>query len=272
MAKAKQTGKKSKNSRKTKVSMNIIKELLDGLLKKYSDIVKAIWVISPKDLLSKKPSIVVVLIDDTKAKEKDIKQLEVDAIQLSEKLEQKYEKKIYFDFELLTHYFEKVMQDRIDTFIEIKHALALYDPTGFLRPLQLLVEKGKILGTKESILRLIINVKSRMKDISKIKVEALAKIYEAVIDAAEAALIAWGYAALTPKYIAVQLDRIFVKKHKLSKRFVDYYKAIYDYYKQYEHDKIKVVDGAKLDELIKKADAFIDRMKELIEEAPHRQV
>ena len=38
---------------------------------------------------------------------------------------------------------------------------------------------------------------------------------------------------------------------------------IYNAYKDFEHGKIKEISGKKLDELLSKADRFIDNMQEL---------
>jgi len=246
----------------SKRNAGLLKIILEKMLEKFHTIIRSVWLISD---VSENEIIIGMIVDDTKAREADIKELELFAVKLSDITEQKYNKKVYFIFELLTDYFEKIMQNRADIFSELKSSIVLYDPTGFLRPIQKLVAEGNILGTKESIIRLIISVKKHLRNIEDIKVEVLGKLYESVIDSIEAVLIAKGLEALTPKQAITQLEK-FSKKRILSQRYVDYYKQIYSYYKDYEHGNIKSIDGKKLDSMITMADKFIDRMKDLCRE------
>ena len=251
-----------REERQKNKSVAILKPVLESILGKFHKMIKSVWLISK---YSEKEIVMGILIDDTKLRESDIKELELWIVRLSEKIQSQYNKKIYFIFELLKDYFEKIMQNRLDVFSELENSIVLYDPTGFLRPIQKLVAEGKIVGTRQSVIRLIMSVKKRLKSIEGIKINALGKMYESVIDSAEAALVAKGLAALTPKQISRQLEK-FSKKKILAKKYVDYYNDIYSYYKQYEHDEVSTIDGKKLDKMVIMADRFIDRMKDLCRE------
>jgi uncharacterized protein (UPF0332 family) len=164
------------------------------------------------------------------------------------------------------------MQNKIDVFSEIKNSAALYDPTGFFVPLQRLVEKGKILGTKENLTHFIVGVRKRLGDLREIKLRVLSSIYEAVIDAGQAPLIAANYAIPVQRGVAPALEKRFVKRGLLAKRYLDYFNDIVNYFKDFEHEKISKIEGKKLDDFTKKAILFIDRMEELSEEVIESRV
>jgi len=233
------------------------------IIKKFGKNVKAVWLIPYQ-----KEILIVILIDDLGKKEKDVKKLIEDikifVLKLEEKLERELNIPISTDVILLTQYYEKLLENRIDVFIEIKQAISLYD-TGFFMPIKILVERGEIKGTKESMIKLIEEVRKNLSDVDYLKIEILSDIYSAVIDAAEAALFSKGVSFFVPKELPKLLEKHFLKEKKISKQVLDIFNRIYSLYKAYEHKKIKI-EGKELDELIKQADFFVDQMQHITRE------
>ncbi|MEM2478968.1 MAG: hypothetical protein QXJ92_02120 [Candidatus Pacearchaeota archaeon] len=205
------------------------------------------------------------LINDLKANKRDIAKIKKDIVKIDSKIATELGISIHCNVALLREYFEKIMENRIDIFFEIKRAIPLYDPSGFFVPMKSLVEKGEIKGTKEALFKLITEVRVIMRDIERIKVNALSDIYSAVIDAAEGALMARGISFFVPKELPELLDRVFLKEKKIGKKTIEIFKRIYSAYKDYEHEE-KMISGKELDGLLKAADFFIDEMQRVARE------
>ena len=244
-----------------------LKEFCASLIKHYKKFIKAIWLLHAEDSLKEKEVTLIALLDDFKTDAIAKKQIELVAAESEKKITEKYGLHIHVGFSMLSEYFESLMQNKIEVFSEINASEALYDPTGFFLPLQKLVRRGKIHGTKENLLYLIMNVKERIKKISDYKIGILASIYAAVIDAGQAPLIAGNFSIPVQKEVAFELQKNFVRKNMLDIRFVHFYNEIVNVYKDLEYGKIKNIEGGFLDSLIKKAKAFIERMEELTAEA-----
>jgi len=239
-----------------------IESFVKEVLAKYKKEIKAIWLLKHANEF-----LLVLLVDDIKAGQEKIREIEIFALNLDEKIGKEYGVVLHTDILKVTSYYDALIENRIDVFLEIKKAICLYDPSGFFMPIKVLVEKGEIRGTKEAVFKLIMEVRKNMKELKHVKLEALSNIYTAVIDAAESALMARGISFFIPKEIPKLLDKEFFRKKLISKKTLEAFKEVYNAYKAYEHGEIEEINGKKLDELIKKADIFISEMQDLTSKA-----
>lgn len=244
-----------------------LKEFCSSILKENKKFIKAIWLLRAEEALKEKEATLIVLLDDFKTDAVTRKKIELAAAESEHKIIEKYGIKIQVGFSLISEYFESIMMNKVDVFSEINASEALYDPTGFFLPLQELVKMGKIHGTKENLLHLIMKVKERVKRIADYKLEILSSVYAAVIDAGQAPLIAGNFSVPVQKEVASELERNFVKRKMLDIRYVEIYREIVSYFKNYEYGNIKEINAEYLDILLKKARLFIERMEELTVEA-----
>ncbi len=234
----------------------------DQIIKKFGKDIKAIWLIPYQ-----KEFLVIILLNNLGKNKKEIKkileEIRIYTLTLKEKLEKE---KIPFnvDIFLLTEYYEKLLENRLDVFVEIKQAIPLYD-TGFFMPIKILVERGEIKGTKEAMVKLIKEIRENLIEVDRLKIEVLSSIYNAVIDAAEAALLSKGVSFFVPKELPKLLEKYFLKEKKITKHTLEIFNTIYNTYKKYEHENIKI-DGELLDKLIQQADFFIDQMQHITRE------
>jgi uncharacterized protein (UPF0332 family) len=244
-----------------KLNLEKFKSFSEQIVKKFGKDVKAIWLVPYQ-----KESLLVILLNNLGKSDKEIKELveniKIFALKLEEKMEGK--EKMSVDVVLLTHYYEKLLENRLDIFAEIKQAVMLYD-TGFFMPIKILVEKGEIRGTKEAMIKLIEEVRKNLNEVDYLKIEILSDIYSAVVDAAEAALFSKGVSFFIPKELPGLLKKHFLKEKRITKQTLDIFLTIYNLYKEYEHKKIKI-NGAELDKLIQQADFFVDQMQHITRE------
>ena len=248
------------------------KKFIGEVAKKYKKEIKAAWFILTEPTKQKEERkegrkrqgeqrdvlLGILLNNLTESKEK-IKQVEIFLTKYPTKTKN-INIKIYPY--LLTEYFEDIMKNKEEVFSEIKKSIIFYDPSGIIKPIKILIEKGKIKRTKEAMLNLIIEVGNQIREIKEIKLEILSDIYSAVIDAAQAPLLLRGYAILIPSTLP-SLLQIFLKGREIPQKTIEDFMEIYNTYKEYEHGKINDIDGKKLDKLMKSSDKFIDDMQHL---------
>jgi uncharacterized protein (UPF0332 family) len=90
-------------------------------------------------------------------------------------------------------------------------------------------------------------------------------IYWSVITPSQALLMLYGLPPPTPKEVVPDMKKIFLTKEKmLEKKYIDILEEIViKYYKGYEHEKVKEVSGKEVDHLLKNAEDYMKRLKEL---------
>lgn len=246
------------------IFMDAIKTFCDYILKKHSKSVVSVWVIkTPKEAVGE--LFLMVLVNDIRSPSA-VRKIEKDAAKVEEAVFNNLDIRMHSGFYKLSRYFESVMKGDKDMFAEIRNSFPVYDPTGFFGPLKKLVESGKIVGTEESLMKLIYDVKERYSDIEKIKIHILENVYSAIVDSGQAAILSLGITYPSHKDIASQLEKHFVRKHKLEKRYASYCRDVIGFLKDVEHKKTKQVSGRQLDMIIRKGSMFLERMKELVED------
>jgi len=166
---------------------------------------------------------------------------------------------------ILTEFWESVKDAHPVMLTMIRDGVPLYDRGTFM-PWKLLLRMGKIKPSPEAIDmfmsmgdKLSENVKRRLLDI------VMGDIYWGVLTPSQALLMLYGLPPPNTKETFKEMKKIFVDKEKmLEKKYVDILEEItIKYYKGYEHGKIKEVKGADIDRLLKGAEDYMKRLKEL---------
>lgn len=169
---------------------------------------------------------------------------------------------------LLTEFWEGVKDAEPLMFGFIRDGVPLYDRGGFL-PWKLLLKMGKIAPSPEAIDKFM-----RMGDETKKIVNrrlldiVMGDLYWSVITPSQALLMLYGLPPPVPKHIVGEMKKVFYEKEKmLEKKYIDILeKIVIKYYKGYEHGTIKEVSGKEVDDLMKDAEVYMKRLKELRKE------
>ncbi len=173
---------------------------------------------------------------------------------------------------LLTEFWADVKDASPVIFTFIRDGIPLYDRGGFL-PWKLLLKMGKITPSPEAIDRFMAMgdktkeiIKQRLLDI------VLNDIYWSVITPTQALLMLYGIPPPNTYETVKEAKRIFVEKEKImEKKYFDILEdVVINYYKGYEHGKIKEVSGAEVDKLTKDAEDYTKKLKELAVEIEKR--
>jgi len=146
----------------------------------------------------------------------------------------------------------------------LRDGVALYD-TGFFNPLQVLLKRGRIRPSEESVWRYFGRAPRTLINSRWHLLQATLDLYWAVIDAAHAALMRKNEIPPTPEHVAQMLDKIFVKKKLLEKKYVETMHKFYKISKMITHREIKEIRGDQYELYLKEASEFVQRMRVLIE-------
>jgi len=173
---------------------------------------------------------------------------------------------------LLTDFWEAVKDASPVIFTFIRDGVPLYDRGAFL-PWKSLLRMGKIKPSPEAI-DMFMSSGERIGEMVKRKLLELVigDIYWGVLTPSQALLMLYGLPPSTHKETPKQIREIFVVKEKLlEKKYADILEEIViKFYKGYEHGKVKEVSGETVDRLLKDAEEYITRLKELREQIEQR--
>jgi predicted nucleotidyltransferase/uncharacterized protein (UPF0332 family) len=173
---------------------------------------------------------------------------------------------------LLTEFWEDVKDASPVIFTFIRDGIPLYDRGGFL-PWKLLLKMGKIKPSPEAIDRFM-SMGDKTKEIVKQRLLdiVLNDLYWSIITPTQALLMMYGIPPTNVPETVKEAKRIFVDKEKmLEKKYVDILENILiTYYKGFEHGKIKEISGTEVDKLVKDAEDYTKKLKEVAVEIEKR--
>ncbi len=255
-------GKKEppKMSKNTKA----IKEFTDIIMEKHKDVIKSMWLFSVEEISKSKDFTVILLLNDLEYKY-NVNEISNTVKEAKNIADKKFGIKLHAGYYKVTEYFEKIMENDLDVFNELKNSIPVYDPSGFFRPLKKLLERGEILGTKESLMRLGDGITTRFRTIHSLKLNILENLFNAVVDAGQALLISKKYPIPLQTQVPDFLDSLVKKDDMIEKRYIKYCRDVIKVYKDIEHEDRKDIRGWELDILSKKAGDFVQRVREIME-------
>lgn len=173
---------------------------------------------------------------------------------------------------LMTDFWESVKDAHPVIFTFIRDGIPLYDRGTFL-PWKLLLKMGRIKPSQESI-DMFMSMGDKMSETIKRRLLdiVIGDIYWGISTPSQALLMLYGLPPPNIYELVKQMREIFVEKEKiLEPKYADILEEIcIKYYKGYEHGKIKEVSGADVDRLMKDAESYMKRLKELREQIEKR--
>jgi predicted nucleotidyltransferase/uncharacterized protein (UPF0332 family) len=141
---------------------------------------------------------------------------------------------------------------------------ALIDFGGFFNPLKVLLSKGKIQSTPEAIFTALQRAPAHMARSKASFFAALDGVYWAMVDSAHAALIAAKQMPPSPEEIPNLLAGVFVEKKMLDRKYVMWYKDIYELSHKILHGDYVKISGNDISLWQQRADEFIGVMATLV--------
>ena len=145
----------------------------------------------------------------------------------------------------------------------LRDGVALVD-SGFFDPLQVLLLRGRIRPTGESIWSYYIRSQTTLHNSKWHIMQATIDLYWAAIDSAHAALMKSGEIPPTPGHVAELIEKVLVPKG-LSLKYVHIMKLMYDLYKKIIHREIKEISPEEYSKYLKDTEDFVRKMGEFVE-------
>jgi predicted nucleotidyltransferase/uncharacterized protein (UPF0332 family) len=215
---------------------------------------------------------VALVIDDTDVKETtrvEIKEkLRRIALGLAAEISRKFNVQVY----ILTQFWEYVRDANPVIFTILRDGIPIYDKGLFL-PWKLLLRMGKIKPTPEAIESFIASSKMLISNVQSSINDAVAeRLYYAMLNPAQAALMFIGLPPPVHKETPALLRKYFVDKGMLDGKYVDWLEEVVDLRKQLEHGEPPKIDGKLLDTYVARAKQFSDTVNKLFEKLKREQI
>jgi predicted nucleotidyltransferase len=137
--------------------------------------------------------------------------------------------------------------------------------TGFFDPLQMLLHQGRIRPSAESVWTYATRAEQTLMNSSWHVMQAALDLYWAVVDAAHAALMAYGEVPASPEHVADLLEDALVKKRLVPSSSPQTMRKFYTLSKDISRRKLRSLSGAEFDKLSAEAESFVKAMKSFVE-------
>jgi predicted nucleotidyltransferase/uncharacterized protein (UPF0332 family) len=273
MAKNNKTSEKSKANIKDFPSLNLVSEVeiatdfANKVYKKFDKLVKSIILFGStvkKTNSSGSDIDIIILIDDASV------QFDQELIawyreELSKLISiNPYKKELHINTVKLTTWWHDLLRGDPVVINIIRYGEEILDFGGFFRPLRILLQQGRIKSTPEAIYNALERAPMHLVNSKKAEMAAIEGLYWAMVDSANALLMAAKVSPPSPEQIPELLAENFVSNKMIDSKYIVWYNEVYHLYKGIVHGQITDIKGENLDELQDKTSRFIGVMAETI--------
>jgi len=148
----------------------------------------------------------------------------------------------------------------------IRDGKSLIDFGGYFEPLKFLLVEGKIKSTPEAIYSLLQRAPAHISRTKVSELNSIEGLFWAMVDSAQAALIAAGITPSSPEHLPVDLKEVFVNAGKLKMKYVVWYRDLLMLHKRIAHGDVTNLKGVEIDDWQEKTEDFLREMVGLVKE------
>jgi len=174
-----------------------------------------------------------------------------------------YKKSLHLNTVRLSTWWNEMLRGEPVVINIIRWGEALIDFGGFFNPLKVLLAKGLIKGTPESIFITLGRTPGHMLRSKMNLMGAVEGLYWAFVDASHAALMAAKISPPSPEHIPELLKNEFVKKGTIKSDLVDWYVNIYTLMHKILRGQITDIKGTEIDKWRERTDLFVREMAKI---------
>lgn len=255
--------KKEKEHKKD--SLDIAYRFTNGIYKEFGDFVKAVILFGSSARKEAEPGDIdiLIIIDDVTLK------LTADVAETYRIIVEKVIADVSLKLHVTTLKFSSFWEymragDPVGINI-LRDGIPLLD-SGFFRPMQLLLQQGRIRPTAESIWTYFSRAPTTLHNSKWHLLQATLDLYWAVIDAAHAALMSLDEIPPSPEHVADMITKRLVAPGHVKKKYATIMANFYRLSKMILHREIKEIAGEEFDRYYQEAYEFVKAMKDFIEE------
>lgn len=174
--------------------------------------------------------------------------------------------KINIQVYILTDFWDNIKEANPVIFTFLRDGVPFYD-RGIFMPWKQLLEMGRVKPSKEAIDQFMTYGDQYLKRIQvKLKEIGVDDFFWATVTPSQAAIMMLGHAPPTPKELVAVMRELFVKQKLLEKKHVDDLEFILKTRKAIEHGDKAEISGTEIDDLYRRAEAFVARLNKLFEQ------
>src|SRR3989344_3859958 len=164
---------------------------------------------------------------------------------------------------LLTDFWESVKDAHPVIFTFIRDGVPLYDRGTFL-PWKALLKMGKIKPSPEAVDNFMKYGEQNESLVKRRLIDAMVDIYYGVITPMQALMMMAGHAPPVPKTMVEEVKKEFFEKEKIiSSKELKILEKVVKLFKDYEHGKLQSISGAEIDTLLKEANEYDKKIKQM---------
>jgi predicted nucleotidyltransferase/uncharacterized protein (UPF0332 family) len=175
-----------------------------------------------------------------------------------------YKKELHINTIKLTTWWSDLIRGDPVVINIIRYGEEIIDFGGFFRPLRILLQQGRIKSTPEAIYTALERAPVHLANSKRAELSAIEGLYWAMVDSANALLMAAKITPPSPENISVLLGENFVDKKMIDSKCLGWYAEVYKLYKGIIHGQITEIKSAEIDDLQEKTKKFIGIMAETI--------
>ena len=254
-----------------KERIRVAEEFAKELIKKFKKSVKSVVIYgsTARGAFNEKSDIdVFIIMDDTELEKEPSPALKDsiwnDILSIASKTDKRITVQSYM---FLTEFWDNLRMVEPVLLSILRDGIVVYD-TGVFMPAKRMLERGMISITREAIDKKVSSAPEFVKfAYGKLKSPAH-YIEQAMAYAGNAALMSYGEYPTNKERVPELLERTFVERGLLEKKYVKYAEDIHKFAKKVEHMNDKEVAdlAGELGKHVKMADEFVERMLKLIRE------
>lgn len=176
---------------------------------------------------------------------------------------QEYAERIHVNTVTLSTFWEDVREGEPAAINIVRYGQPLIDFGGFFDPIKVLLAKGRIRPSPEAI---FITLRRAPLHITRSKFDmtnSIEHLYWAMVDSAHAALMASNQIPPSPEHVPEMLDEIFVSKRLLEKKYVLWYKEMYELAHDIVHGTVRSMSGKDIDIVLARTIEFEKVMRNI---------
>ncbi len=253
-----------------KLALDKVNRYILPLCEKYKTVIKSVYIAGSavrKDFVKGSDIDVLVIIDDTRDKfdPRVVDLINMDLREISKMAMDKDKLDLHIQApKPLSVFWDMIRSGQPWIITQMKDALVLYDPSGYIRPIQSLMNQGKLSGTKERAQALINDAPKKLAEARKIFLEEITSdLLSAMVESAQSVLMFAGVAPPAAKNIGKELSDRFVKTKIISPKIVQDYENIYELTRKIGHGEITHISGKEIEKHLGVVAEFIESMEKL---------
>ncbi|MEM5804506.1 MAG: nucleotidyltransferase domain-containing protein [Candidatus Aenigmatarchaeota archaeon] len=250
--------------------LGALQEVTDKILKEYDGRIKAIWFFGSMartgDFKKTSDIDIMVLIDDT---DKDVRRSELEEMEdVMEDIVKAVRERTKLMLSLqspkrLSDWWDMLRSGEPWVFTSMRDAVPLYDPSGYIEPIQRLLRSGRLHGTWERAQMLIERAPIRIEKCRKMFLDDISSdLLSAMVESSQAVLMFTGVAPPAAPSIGSELRKNFVPTY-LEGGYPEWYDDFFEITRKIDHGQMTKATGREIEKWINRTKAFLNRMEKL---------